>query len=101
MKRKWKSSPSPATGSKTGPRKIIRIELTEQGAEAFGAIYRKRGMLQLTVIDRLTAWVDAQPESVQAAILDMYPGEIAPDVARVMLERMAKRPAPARKATRR
>ena len=71
-------------------RVIMRIELTPGAKKAVSELSKKRGMTQVAVSSRLVEWFARQPESVQAAILGQYPAEIEADVAKIVLQQLAK-----------
>jgi len=68
---------------------ITRIELTLPTRTKLTDVSHSNGMTQVAVLSRIVQWFAAQPETIQAAVLGRYPAEIAPDVARLILERMA------------
>lgn len=46
------------------------------------------------MIRRLGRWLDGQPDTIIAAVLGLYPASARPDIAKLLLERMAGDPAP-------
>jgi hypothetical protein len=68
---------------------ITRIELTVPTRTKLTDVSHSNGMTQVAVLSRIVNWFAAQPETIQAAILGRYPVEIEPDVAKLLLERMA------------
>ena len=68
---------------------ITRIELTVPTRTKLTDVSHSNGMTQVAVLSRIVQWFAAQPETIQAAILGRYPVEIEPDVAKLLLERMA------------
>src|SRR5690606_12103764 len=70
-------------------RDIIKIAVTPQAKAAIEAAGLRYGMSQIELASRMYAWFAEQDEVVQAAILDLLPRELAPDVARLALRRLA------------
>jgi hypothetical protein len=71
-------------------RVIIRLELTPSAKQALEDVCEKNGMTQVAVSSRLVEWFADQSDMLQAAILGHYPREIEPDIARIILTRMAE-----------
>lgn len=75
-------------GLMSEPRQI-QIKLT---ADAFELINRecvRTGMTKLEMISRVVGWFARQDEIVRAAVVGTIPASIAPDVARLALQKMA------------
>jgi hypothetical protein len=68
---------------------ITRIELTVPTRAKLTDVSHSNGMTQVAVLSRIVQWFAKQPETIQAAILGRYPVEIEPDIAKLLLERMA------------
>ena len=68
---------------------IIRIELTQSAKGKLNEVSDHNGMTQVSVMSRMVEWFASQPEVIQAAVLGRYPKEVEPDVAKLILERMA------------
>jgi hypothetical protein len=68
---------------------ITRIELTTPTRIKLIDVTHSNGMTQVAVLSRIVQWFAAQPETIQAAVLGRYPVDIAPDIAKLLLERMA------------
>lgn len=79
-------------------RAVFRIQLTPEAKKRLLDLSDKLGVTQIAVTSRLTEWFATQPESVQAAILGLYPGELRQDIATMILERMAAGKKPKSKA---
>jgi hypothetical protein len=73
-----------------GHRNIMRIELTAKAKKKVHALSDKHGMTQVVMMSRLVEWAAQQSETVQAAALGLYPESICPDVAKLILEKIAK-----------
>lgn len=71
------------------PRHIIRIELSPVAKNRLATLSDKHGMTQVAMMSRLVEWFSSQPEEIQAAVVGRYPSKIAPDIARMLLKRMA------------
>lgn len=48
---------------------ITRLELTPEAKDRLGQTADRFGMTQLSMTNRMTAWFERQPESVQRAIM--------------------------------
>lgn len=70
-------------------RAVFRIQLTPEAKKRLLDLSDKLGVTQIAVTSRLTEWFATQPETVQAAILGLYPDVIKQDIATMILERMA------------
>jgi hypothetical protein len=69
-------------------RTFTRIELTPPTRAKLTEVSRSNGMTQLVVLSRIVQWFSAQPQTIQAAVLGLYPSEIQPDIAAMILKRM-------------
>lgn len=70
-------------------RDFLKIQVTPDVRQRFEALYTEKGMTQIAAATRVFDWFMAQDETVQAAVLGLVPKNVAPDVARLILERMA------------
>jgi hypothetical protein len=70
-------------------REIIKIAVTSEAKAAIEAVGERYGMSQIELASRLYTWLAGQDEVVQAAVLGILPEAVAPDVARLVLERLA------------
>lgn len=70
-------------------RYIMRIELTGAAKSSLHRLSDRHGMTQVAMMSRLVEWFSSQPEEIQAAVMGRYPSSIAPDIARMLLKRMA------------
>lgn len=77
-------------------RQNINIELAEGAKEQLEQVRARNGMTQKELVARLINWFSGQDHVVQQIILGQIPSEVAPDVATLMLERIAEE-APARR----
>jgi hypothetical protein len=71
---------------------ITRIELTTAARDQLSELCESNGMTQVAVLSRLVQWFAGQPQIIQAGILGHYPAELAVDVAKLILDRMAQNP---------
>ena len=58
--------------------------------DEFTEFYRKLGMSQREAGSRIFAWFNRQSPLIRQQILQPMPEEVAPDIARIILERMAE-----------
>ena len=58
--------------------------------DEFTEFYRKLGMSQREAGSRIFAWFNQQSPLIRQHILQPMPEEVAPDIARIILERMAE-----------
>jgi hypothetical protein len=70
-------------------RQNINIELADGAKDNLERVRGRNGMTQKELVARLINWFSAQDHVVQQIILGQIPQEVAPDVARLMLERIA------------
>jgi hypothetical protein len=68
---------------------VIRVELSPPAKRLLSAISERNGMTQVAVMSRLVKWFNAQPDSLQAAVLGRYPEKYEADIAKLILRRMA------------
>ena len=68
---------------------IMRIELTGASKQKLATLSDRHGMTQVAMMSRLVEWFAGQSELIQAAVMSRYPAEIEPDVARMILKKMA------------
>ncbi|QNN21197.1 hypothetical protein HED60_02550 [Planctomycetales bacterium ZRK34] len=71
-------------------RDIIKIAVTPQAKAAIEAVCRRYGMSQVEMASRLYTWFAQQDEVLQTAVLDILPRAVRPDVAELMLRRLAE-----------
>ena len=67
----------------------LRVKLTPGLKQRFDALVDDAGMSQINGVNRLIEWFCSQDEVTRAVVLGMVPKSIAPDVARMVLERLA------------
>jgi hypothetical protein len=78
------------TNSSKAPRRVImRIELLPQAKNRLGDLCDQLGMTQVATTSRLIEWFCGQNDTVQAAVLGLYPEDIRADVPVMILKRMA------------
>ncbi len=85
-------------------REIIKIAVEPDAKQAIDAACQRYGMSQIELASRMYRWFARQDETVQASILDLLPSALAPDVAKLVLQRLAAEadePQPARRAAKR
>ncbi len=69
-------------------RSIFRVQLTAVAKKNLLKVTEKTGITQIAVTSKLTEWFANQPDTIQAAILGLYPDAIKTDVATILLKRM-------------
>ena len=70
-------------------RQNINIELADGAKDQLERVRGRNGMTQKELVARLINWFSQQDHVVQQIILGQIPQEVAPDVAKLMLERIA------------
>lgn len=70
-------------------RKIMTVQISEAAADALDGIHRTSRLNKKTVVESVLVWLAAQTSGVQGAVLGTIPPDLAPDVARLLLERIA------------
>lgn len=71
-------------------RQIIKIAVNSKAKQAIESMCERYGMSQIELASRLYQWAAEQEEVVQAAVLGILPDDVAPDVARLVLTRLAE-----------
>lgn len=71
-------------------RQNINIELADGVKELLESVRASNGMTQKELVARLVGWFCEQDRVVQQIILGQIPSEIAPDVAKLMLNRLTE-----------
>lgn len=71
------------------PRQNINIELAEGNKERLEMLRHWNGMTQKELVGRIINWFCDQDRVAQQIILGQIPQEIAQDVAKLMLEKIA------------
>jgi len=79
-------------------RQNINIELADGAKDQLERVRSRNGMTQKELVARLINWFSQQDHVVQQIILGQIPQEVAPDVAKLMLERIADAAPAAREA---
>jgi hypothetical protein len=72
-------------------RNIMRVELNGPAKQNIAKIHDHHGMTQVAMMSRLVEWFSKQDLTMQSAILGRFPSELKTDIAKLLLERMAKR----------
>lgn len=70
-------------------RAVFRIQLTNDAKKRLLDLSDRLGITQIALTSRLTEWFASQPDTIQAAVLGLYPDLIKEDVATLILKRMA------------
>lgn len=70
-------------------RQNINIELADGAKEQLETVRSRNGMTQKELVARLINWFASQDQVVQQIILGQIPAQVAPDVAKLLLERIA------------
>ena len=70
-------------------RKIATVQLSDIAGESLDAIAAETRLNKKLILERILRWVGSQDEVVRAAVLGTLPPSVAPDVARLVLERMS------------
>lgn len=73
----------------SGQRQNINIELSDGSKASLEDVRAWNGMTQKEMVRRLINWFCDQDRVVQQVILGQIPEEIAPDVAQIILAKMA------------
>jgi len=71
-------------------RVIVRLELSPPAKKALEETCDRNGMTQVAVSSRLVEWFHQQSDMLQAAILGHYPKELEADIAKLILQRLAR-----------
>ncbi len=71
-------------------RRQIQIALTQRAHEAVEGQRARLGMSKVVILSRLVEWFASQSETVQQGVLGVMPRDSSPDVARIILARMAE-----------
>lgn len=79
-------------------RDIIKIAVEPTAKQAIDEACQRYGMTQIEMASRIYRWFAKQDEAVQASILEILPGSLAVDVARLALERLTGATPPQAKA---
>ncbi len=72
-------------------RQNVNIELADGVREQLESVRRWNGMTQKEMVGRLATWFCQQDRMLQQVILGQVPAEYAPDVGRLILERLSQR----------
>lgn len=67
----------------------MRIELLPEAKNGLTGLCDRLGMTQIAATSRIIEWFASQPEVIQAVILGLYPRDIRPDIAELILKKMA------------
>ena len=72
---------------------IVRLELIPPAKVELNGLSDEFGMTQVALISRVMEWLTTQDDLIKAIILGHIPKEVQPDVAKLILKRMAKKKA--------
>ena len=70
-------------------RKIISVEVTPEAKAAIDAVSESTGVDMKRIASRMYEWFARQDEITQKSILGLLPKGMEPDLARLLLERLA------------
>lgn len=68
------------------------IQVSDAAKGALDQIVGECGLPRKLIVERLLVWAAAQTDVVRGAVLKTIPSSVAPDVARLTLERLAGEP---------
>ena len=71
-------------------KKDLRVVLLPGLKDRFDSLIRECGMSQVNSVNRLIEWFCDQDDVTRAAVLGSIPESLRPDVARTILEKMAR-----------
>lgn len=77
--------------SSTGDYTKVQLYADVDSIEGFATFHKQLGMNQREAASRLFTWFNQQSPLIRQHILQPMPEEVAPDIARIILERMAER----------
>ncbi|WP_432798534.1 hypothetical protein [Poriferisphaera sp. WC338] len=80
-------------------RQNLNIELAHGSKEKLEKLRDWNGMTQKELVSRIMGWFCMQDRVVQQIILGQIPSEIAPDVAQLLLRKLADRNTPSQANT--
>lgn len=81
-----------AHAEKKPPKRIIfRIQLTPAAKDKLAGLSDQSGITQISLASRMVEWFASQPDTVQAAVLGLYPQEIQEEIAKLILNRSQSR----------
>jgi hypothetical protein len=66
---------------------VVHVELTPRAKEQIEQLSQQRGMTQYAMLSRLAEWFANEDATVQGAVLGQYPGDVAADIAKMLLRR--------------
>lgn len=78
----------PAKNQPRPPRVVYTVQLTPSTREAVDAFSDRTGLPKTVMLERLTAWFQAQPWEIQTAIMDGDP-DVRRQAAATVIARMA------------
>ena len=64
----------------------FRVELTLEARRCLLGFVERNGMKQVVTMSRLIQWFTSQPPAIQAAVLARDPAQIAPDLAKRIIQ---------------
>jgi hypothetical protein len=75
-----------------GPKDVTKVQIyaVADEIEEFTQFFKHLGMTQREAGSRLFAWFNRQSPLIRQQILQPMPEEVAPDIAKIILERMAE-----------
>jgi len=76
--------------SRSKNRVTFRIQLTGEAKDIVNGIGDRLGITHIALCSKIIEWFAGQPDTIQAAILGLYPDLIKADVAQLILSKIAK-----------
>ncbi|MBI1368962.1 MAG: hypothetical protein GC162_09950 [Planctomycetes bacterium] len=70
-------------------REIIKIAVSPKAKAAIESMCQRYGMSQVELASRLYLWLSEQDELIQTAVLGILPESVAPDIAAMVLRKLA------------
>jgi hypothetical protein len=73
------------------------LQVTQKAFAAVEKIATRTGLPKKIIVERVFGWLDGESDVIQSAVLGQLPQSVAPDVARLVLERMTNEQLKAKK----
>lgn len=75
-------------GAQPADEETYRIQLTLNAKDRLATTSETFGMRQIALTARLVEWFAAQDETLQGAVLGLYPTEVKKEIGKILLARL-------------
>lgn len=73
-----------------GEKNVVNVKVDDAAKAAIDALCKAHGQTQVAMMSRVYVWFSRQDDVIQKTVLGLLPKGMEPDIARLLLEKMAR-----------